>query len=305
MTLHKNRCILTKERIAEKLLTSDFIHLTFPEVIFLHSLIDLKQFDFHLISVRCDNAYVGHYRKVPRTHYEMVYKIDGRSTQFFDTCQIELIPDSIYLIPRFQDNSYTVTEPGRVINIFFNVQDDTAYTDLMPELIVLSTEKRDRYKTQFLKAATAWSERSPASYFHTHAIVSGIFADLVADRERQYLQSSKYHHILPAVDYIRQNFRSPISVTMLTELCGISDEYLRTLFRSYTGQTPLEYIQTLRLSYARELLISGQIGVAQAAAESGFENPGYFSRLFKKRYNVSPSRINELKFDDPYKEGKR
>lgn len=271
----------------------------------MHSLIDIKQFDFRLLSVRCDIAEVGHYRKIPRQHFEMVYKIDGRSRQFFDTCEIELVPDSIYIIPRFQSNSYTVTEPGHVINIFFEVYNDEELSHLMPELIVLGQEKRDRYKNQFLKAATSWGERGPAAYFHTHAIVSGIFADLVADRERQYLQSSKYHHILPAVEYIRQNFRCPISMTMLTDLCGISDEYLRTLFRSYTGQTPLEYIQTLRLSYARELLTNGQISVAQAAAESGFENPGYFSRLFKKRYNVSPSRMNELKFEDPYKEGKR
>lgn len=269
----------------------------------LHSLIDLKQFDFQLLSVCCNTAEVGHYRKIPRSQYEMVYKLDGRSRQFFDTCEIELIPDSIYLIPRFRENSYTVTEPGHVINIRFQLYDDEDYTDLMPELIVLGQEKRDRYKNQFLKAAAAWSERGPAAYFHTHAIVSGIFADLVADRERHYLQSSKYSHILPAVAYIRQNFRTPISMTDLTALCGISDEYLRTLFRSYTGQTPLEYIRSLRLSYARELLAGGEVSVAQAAAACGFENPNYFSRLFKKRYNVSPSQMNEPIFNDPYGKG--
>lgn len=85
-------------------------------------------------------------------------------------------------------------------------------------------------------------------------------------------------------------------------MCGISDEYLRTLFRGYTGQTPLEYINTLRLSYVRDLLAAGQTSVTEAALESGFENVNYFSRIFKKRYSVSPSRMKDIVFEAPFPE---
>lgn len=269
----------------------------------MHSLLDLKAFDFQLHSVRCCLAEVGVYPKHPRTHYEIVYKFDGCSRQFFDDVVIDLMPDSIYIIPRFQNNSYTVTEPGSVVDIAFDIFHDEDYTYLQPELIRL--EPDNRYKNQFLRAAKTWDNKSPASYFRTHSIVSAIFADLIADREKQYFQSSKYSRIFPALEYIRQNFRSPITMAMLTELCGISDEYLRTLFRRYTGQTPLEYIHTLRLTHARELLSDGQISVARAAAECGFDNVNYFSRLYKKRYNVPPSRTSTIQFEDPYKEEPR
>ena len=246
----------------------------------MRSLLDIKQFDFHLLSVQCNSASPGFYKKRPRQHYEMVYKLDGCSQQFFDNIVIDLIPDSIYIIPRFLDNDYHVTEPGNIVNIIFDIQEDSSFDDLMPEIIPLPPD--NRYKSQFFRAAKAWNYKDPASYFRTHAIVSGIFADLMAEREKQYLQKSRYAHIVPAVEYIRQHFRSSISMSQLTELCGISDEYLRTLVRGYTGQTPLEYIHTLRLTYARELLSEGQISVAQAALESGFENANYFSPSFQE-----------------------
>lgn len=267
------------------------------------SLLDLKQFDFQLHSVRCCRAEVGFYSKRPRSHYEIVYKFDGYSHQNFDNMVIDLIPDSIYIIPRFQSNSYNVTVPGSVVIIAFDIFHDDSYTSLQPELIQL--EPDNRYKNQFIRAAKAWDNKSPASYFRAHSIVSTIFADLIADREKQYFQSSKYNRIFPALEYIRQNFCSPITMAMLTELCGISDEYLRILFRSYIGQTPLEYIHTLRLTRARELLADGQISVASAASECGFDNVNYFSRLYKRRYNVPPSRTYTIQFKDPYKENER
>jgi len=115
----------------------------------------------------------------------------------------------------------------------------------------------------------------------------------------QLIQSGKYAKIAPALDHIRAHFRDPISVSAMAEMCGISDEYLRTLFRSYTGQTPLAYINTLRLEYARDLLQSGGLSVSDAAQRSGFDSPEYFSRMFKKRYNLSPSKMNTVKITLP------
>ena len=121
-----------------------------------------------------------------------------------------------------------------------------------------------------------------------------------ADREKQYLESGRYAVIAPAVDYVRQNYREPISVSGLAKMCGISDEYLRRLFRFFVGQTPLHYINNLRLSYARELLLDNRMSVAQAAAEAGFDNVNYFSRIFKERYHIPPSRADSIVFTDPY-----
>ncbi|HEY8916358.1 MAG TPA: two-component regulator propeller domain-containing protein [Chitinophaga sp.] len=58
---------------------------------------------------------------------------------------------------------------------------------------------------------------------------------------------------------------------------------------SLTGKTPIEFIRSIRLKRAAQLLEKSQLTVAEVAYEVGFNNPKYFSRYFKTEYNVLPS----------------
>lgn len=261
------------------------------------SIFDLRSFDFHLVNVCYDRTRQGYFHFRDRNDSELVYKIDGRSKQNFDGLTIDLVPDSIHFIPTGASNTTMVTEPGTVINIHFTLLGSAGEFPFLPELLHLTGG--NRYKKLFLSAYEMWSKKDAASYFRTKAQVAEIFAELLSDREQQYMQSSKYRLIAPALDHIRTHFREPITVTALAEMCGISDEYLRTLIRSHTGQTPLAYINTLRLEYARDLLMSGYHSVAQAAEASGFESPEYFSRQFKKQYHITPRKAIETKIVTP------
>ncbi len=73
--------------------------------------------------------------------------------------------------------------------------------------------------------------------------------------------------------------------------------YLRTLFQRETGLTPLNYLTQHRLHFAAQLLTQSNLHhtVADIARASGFRDPLYFSRVFKKHYNVAPSDYNHLK----------
>lgn len=255
--------------------------------------------DFRLCHIEYNLSKEGSYKvgmRDRRNSCELVYKIDGSSTQRFGGITIELVPDSIYFIPVGSNNTFTVHEPGKVVNIHFEILTEDAGQNFPPELI--SLEPGNRYKGEFLRAAEIWRKKEPGSYLAAHALTAGILAGLVADREQHYRQSTKYALITPAIEHIRTHYSEPISIAALAELCGISDEYLRVLFRNFTGQTPLVYINTLRLERARELLQNGA-AVAETAEACGFESPGYFARLFKKRYNLSPGSIGHAKVTLP------
>jgi AraC-like DNA-binding protein len=68
----------------------------------------------------------------------------------------------------------------------------------------------------------------------------------------------------------------------------------RTLFyvklKSYTGKSPQDFIRIIRLERAAALLRNGR-SVTDAAALAGFDNPKYFSTVFKKYFGVSPSKF--------------
>ena len=67
-------------------------------------------------------------------------------------------------------------------------------------------------------------------------------------------------------------------------------EYLKKLFKKETGLTPLQYLTEKRLESAASSLASywGRGNVSETARLCGFSDPLYFSRLFKRKYGVSP-----------------
>jgi AraC-like DNA-binding protein len=58
---------------------------------------------------------------------------------------------------------------------------------------------------------------------------------------------------------------------------------------SFTGETPVEYVRSLKLKKALSLLQKNDLKISQIAYSVGFSNPNYFARAFKAKFNVSPS----------------
>lgn len=254
------------------------------------SFFNQDNYDFHLLSISFRTTRLGFFDQLgSRRSNELVYKLDGASEQQFDDMTLELVPDSIYFIPKSSKNSHFVKEAGTIIHVEFQLLGDIDGSEFPPEVIRL--DAGNPYKRLFIAAKELWIHKSAGYYLKAHSMISDILSRIVFDREKQYMNSSKYALIAPALDYIRENYRTDISVSSLAKLCNISEEYLRVLFKSYTGHTPLSYTNTLRLENARDMLRSGYISVSQAAKANGFESPNYFSRLFKKHFNISPSKI--------------
>lgn len=79
------------------------------------------------------------------------------------------------------------------------------------------------------------------------------------------------------------------SVEMLSrELCMNRVSVYRRIF-SLTGHSPIEFIRTVRLQRAAQLLIQTEMNITEVAYEVGFNNPKYFARYFKIAYNMLPS----------------
>lgn len=78
----------------------------------------------------------------------------------------------------------------------------------------------------------------------------------------------------------------------IDEIAGqlfVSKDYLRHLFTQYVGQSPLRTIVSARVDHAKKLLKNPELPIADIAERCGFEDPYYFSRLFKSYTGKSPS----------------
>lgn len=99
--------------------------------------------------------------------------------------------------------------------------------------------------------------------------------------------------IRPCMEYISMHFNESITIDSLCDLAHMSKGYMTRLFLEATGLTPARYINSVRLKKASQLLEETKINITEVALECGFDDPNYFTRLFKKNYGQSPSRYRK------------
>jgi len=93
-----------------------------------------------------------------------------------------------------------------------------------------------------------------------------------------------------ATKYVEDNLdNTDISVETLSADLNMSRVQLYKRLLSVTGTTPSEFIRTIRLQHAEQLLRQSQQGVSEIAYQVGFNNPRYFSKYFTEMYGVTPS----------------
>ena len=86
------------------------------------------------------------------------------------------------------------------------------------------------------------------------------------------------------------------SVEELSKQLNLSRVSLYKKLLILTGKTPVDCIRTVRLKRAVQLLEKSQLSIANVAYEVGFNNPTYFSKVFKEEYGVLPSEyVNEYR----------
>jgi YesN/AraC family two-component response regulator len=92
-----------------------------------------------------------------------------------------------------------------------------------------------------------------------------------------------------AVVYFHQNYHRPLSRWEVAEEIGVSEDYLSRVFRREMDISPWEYLNRYRILRAKELLRRTNDNIQTVARRVGFADPAYFSRVFSKMTDLSPS----------------
>lgn len=96
--------------------------------------------------------------------------------------------------------------------------------------------------------------------------------------------------IKKAIEVVEQNITEPeFSIENFSQELGMSRVYLYKKLVSLTGKSPLEFVKTIRLQHAAQLLEKSDLNVSEVAYRVGFNNPKYFAKCFKEEYKVLPS----------------
>jgi two-component system, response regulator YesN len=98
-----------------------------------------------------------------------------------------------------------------------------------------------------------------------------------------------------AKQYISQNYQNAnLSIESIARYLNISNSYFSIFFKQETNQTFVDYLTALRIEKAKNLLKASGYRTYEISDQVGFNNPTYFSTIFKKHTGHSPSEYRKL-----------
>lgn len=112
---------------------------------------------------------------------------------------------------------------------------------------------------------------------------------------RDGLVSPERIHLLKEINaYLDEHYADPdLKMSQVAELFNFSPNYFSTMYRQEIGETFSESLVRLRINKAKEMLCSTNLKVAELALRCGFNDPHYFSHVFKKKTGITPSQFKK------------
>ncbi|QQO10823.1 helix-turn-helix transcriptional regulator [Breznakiella homolactica] len=235
--------------------------------------------------------------------WELMYIVSGTRTFFYANRTVTLKGgDFICIGPGILHRAlHKYNEECDIINVYFDNTGTNLFAALRPvledwsrrDLPLISVPEFDRDRiTGTLVSAAAEIEGQPA---HFVPMVSAILTNTLVELFRLSPAASplkaageKNREITRIIDYVNRNFRTPLSLKILSREFLFSESYISRIFTWYTHYTFIEYLNALRVREACRLLSEGSRQVSDIAEECGFGSITQFGRCFRKITGQAP-----------------
>ncbi len=234
-------------------------------------------------------------------HSMWMYVIDGNGIGWIDnpSRQFNVGKDDFIFIPKGawhdiypQRNVYF-----KYINVHFHIQLYSS-CDLLNFLNVSGTIKENRsefFKKSSNALAREYALREPGWRRMMHTYILQVIAHVF----RYHCEMINFHpdkkinksmlRLLPVLGIVNNEIGNrALDISRLCEIIGVSEVYLRKLFRHSLGVGPNAYIQQRRIEKATRLLRESNLSLIAIAEKCGFLNQYYFHRIFKKLIGTTP-----------------
>lgn len=196
------------------------------------------------------------------------------------------------IILQHQGDSYSLSasspEGVEFIVISYHAEPMDAVFSLLPNRI-FHTEHLSRYRNAFETTVRIHALRGICHETLLCALVQEILCNMICEAYPALLSDNK-DPVEYAKRYIEEFYGNDISATDIAAVVGLSPSYLRTMFKKREGESPIHYLNRIRIDRAKEMLSSNMFTQEEIAAACGFQNVYYFSRVFKSFTGVSPGK---------------
>ena len=236
-----------------------------------------------------------------RLDYQLLYVVSGKAHFYFDDAERIVTAGHMVLFQPRQEQHYEYfgTDKAEVYWVHFtgsNVKNILRRYDIPLDTPVLYSGASAIYAYLFkemineLQTCRTGYEELLAMYLRQILIL--------VQRTRQEHRTSINTHIQEEMEYARryfnEHYNEQISIEDYAQSRNMSVSWFQRSFKQIVNYSPMQYILTIRMNNAASLLESTDYSMAEISTIVGYDNPLYFSRLFKKQKGVSPSEYRKL-----------
>lgn len=257
--------------------------------------------NFFEIDIRTRKSFVN------RNHYhdfsEIYYMAQGSCNYFIDNKIYSVMPHDIVFVQSgtIHKTVYRDGNPHKRILIGFS--DDYIAPPLREKVNEIFRNRfyrpSDSYFIEdiFKKLYTEYINGSDISHELIFCYMTELFAyiarNVSSDGESNNITETNTA-ISEITKYIAENYPQNITLSLLADMAGYSEDYFSKLFKASTGFGYKEFIKTVRIKAAKEMLAQSRDSVCKIAFRCGFSDSNYFSSVFKKITGLPPLKYRKI-----------
>ncbi len=239
--------------------------------------------------------------------YEFLYATSGVCHCIIDGEQVTLHQGELLLIQSGELHTVTAEPEGKFFAIVLHpylcgAECSKFFTHSVNFQRVFSPKhpEENTVITTLLELYQAFCEKSYTRELRIKALVCNIFCMLYDYQLFGKKETSKENPLVfqKLIVYLHEHYTSKLTLAQMCSMTHYSKPYVIRLFKEYTGKTPIDYLNRYRIYQAQEKLLSSNKKIIEIALECGFDNVGYFNRIFKKHLGVSPCTWRKKEYEN-------
>ena len=227
----------------------------------------------------------------------LIFCVDGEGWFEIDGEKTAVSPNQAFFIPQNVPHAYgsAVDAPWSIHWTHFVGTESNFYVNQVPDddrRLLVDESCCIRLEQLFQQCYEVLTEGFVLNkLIHAAKIMHHLFGELFYNNLAfsAYQRTNRFRSIEPTLRYLRENIHQSLSLTDIANNAGLSKPHLSRIFKNQTGYSPMDYFIHLKVQKASSLLVVTNMTVREIALLVGYEDPYYFSRLFKKVVGVSPS----------------
>ena len=217
--------------------------------------------------------------------------LNGEKREIKDGCLFLLSPKDFHeIVAEDKDGSYTLI-------ISFNERMiDSSVIDAVTKGPVLSYEISNELCDKLTELYKVFRSEGKYRDQHLRHLFNCILLE-VLEKENVLVDNGKdiSHIVRESISLMLSNPTADLSLGFFAKKFHITEAYFSRLFHKQAGVTFKQYLTSLRLEYARQLLEENKIPIIDVGYECGFNTPSQFYRAFKRVYKTAPSEYRQSK----------